>query len=541
MEIRRISIISPQPGILVGGSYHDIMPVFGPLLVGTILARHGYEVKIFEERLWPMDWDYILSSDAIGLYVMTCTVRRSMDHSRRIKAHNPAIPIVAGGTHVSELPEDTLRFVDYVVRKEADETLPDLLNALQQGRDPAGVPGISFKRDGQIIHTPDRPPVRDIDVIPDMSLIHRFKSDPRWKLWFQGRKVLNVIQASRGCPFSCSFCYGTRMLGVGYRMRSVESLVDEIKARIAYSESKKFLFVDNHFVGNPRFTRQLLVRLKAEGIRFLWCLAFTRIEVANHEDILDLMVDVGITNLHIGLESFHDTSLSGYNKRQSRQQVIDALQTIRQKGLRISGSFVLGTDNDTLETTRETVDLALEYGVHNYIGFSIMEFPGVTSPGLVPTNRMIIRDYDYGNGTFVMHFPKNMRPSVLQREMNRGLRRFYVAKVGEDLRQRNLYEIYYKATHLPLYLSISKYWNEYVSWLEEIEQGLYDENDHLIEARLPEDGIFPPDMVRAWRPEVQANVVHLGGRLMPSRPDRVPAGYRESEALVARPLAETAV
>ncbi|HSJ53097.1 MAG TPA: cobalamin B12-binding domain-containing protein, partial [Anaerolineae bacterium] len=127
MEIRRISIISPQPGILVGGSYHDIMPVFGPLLVGTILARHGYEVKIFEERLWPMDWDYILSSHAIGLYVMTCTVRRSMEHSRRIKAHNPAIPIVAGGTHPSELPEDTLRFVDYVVRKEADETLPDLL------------------------------------------------------------------------------------------------------------------------------------------------------------------------------------------------------------------------------------------------------------------------------------------------------------------------------------------------------------------------------------------------------------------------------
>jgi radical SAM superfamily enzyme YgiQ (UPF0313 family) len=218
-----------------------------------------------------------------------------------------------------------------------------------------------------------------------MSIIHRFKSDPRWKLWLQGRKVLNVIQASRGCPFTCSFCYGIRQLGVGYRMRSVDSLVEEIKYRIDYSESRKFLFVDNHFVANPRFTRELLTRLKAEGIRFAWCLVFTRIEVAHHEDILELMQDVGITNLHIGLESFHDSSLSGYNKRQSRQQVIDALEVIKKHDLRISGSFVLGTDTDTLETTRETVDLALEYRVHNYIGFSIMEFPNITSRASFPS------------------------------------------------------------------------------------------------------------------------------------------------------------
>jgi len=538
MDIKRISIISAEPNIPVGGSYHDIMPVFGPLLMGSILKKHGYEVKLFEERLWPMDWDYILSSDAVGFYVMTCTVRRIIEHCRRIRAHNPHIPVIVGGTHPSELPEDTLRFADYVVRKEGDETTLDLLDALQSGRDLNTVMGLSYKRDGRIVHTPDRPFVKDIDVIPDMSIIHRFKSDPSWKLWLRGRKVLNVIQASRGCPFACSFCYGIRQLGMGYRMRSIDSLVKEIKYRIEYSESTKFLFVDNHFVANPRFTRQFLTRLKEEGIRFEWCLVFTRIEVARHKDILQLMQDVGITNLQFGLESFNDSSLSGYNKQQSRQEVIDALKVVKKYGLRISGSFVLGTDVDTLETTRETVDLALKYGVHNYIGFSIMEYPNISNPGLIPRNRMIMRDYDYGNGTFVFHFPKNMRPSVLQREMNRGLRRFYLHKLWEDLRELNFYELYYKTTHLPLYLRMSKYWNEYVSYLEKAEQGMYDEEDHLIEENLGEEGTFPPDFVKAWTPEVQANVVHHGPVLIPSRQVRVPADYSRIERQeIAEPIA----
>lgn len=523
MQIRRISIISPQPNIPVGGSYNEIMVVFGPLLVGTILKQRGYEVRLFEERLWPMDWEYILSSDAVGFYVMTCTARRAQEHCERIKAHNPHIPLFAGGTHPSELPEDTLRYVDYIVRKEGDETTLDLLDALQTGRDLSTVHGLSYKQGDKIIHTPDRAFVADLDVIPDLSIVHNYRHDSKLKLWFQGRVYMNLIQATRGCPFTCSFCYGIRQLGVGYRMRSIDNIVEDIRYRMGYSGSKRFLFVDNHFVANPKYTRALLTRLKEEGIRFDWCLVFTRIEVANHEDILQLMKDVNITNLHIGLESFSDSSLSFYNKHQSRQQMIESLNVIKKYGLRVSGSFVLGTDVDTLQTTRETVDMALEYGVHNYIGFSVMEFPNLSAPGIVPRNRMIIRDFDYGNGTFVFHFPKNMRPSVLQREMNRGLRRFYLHKLWEDVRQLNFRELGYKVTHYPLYRQMAKHWDEHVSYLEQVEQGLYDEQDRLIEEKLGEEGIFPPYFVKAWDPAVQARVVYPGQAMIPSAQVRVPA------------------
>jgi hypothetical protein len=111
---------------------------------------------------------------------------------------------------------------------------------------------------------------------------------------------------------------------------------------------------------------------------------------------------------------------------------------------------------------------------------------------------MIIRDYGYGNAPS-SSFSMNMRPSVLQREMNRGLRRFYLRKLREDVKELNLREFYYKATHLPLYLKIAKHWDAYVSWLEEVEQGLYDKDDHLIEENCLRKAFFLPTLSKGGR------------------------------------------
>jgi hypothetical protein len=128
-----------------------------------------------------------------------------------------------------------------------------------------------------------------------------------------------------------------------------------------------------------------------------------------------------------------------------------------------------------------------------------------------------------------------MRPSVLQREMNRGLSRFYRHKLLEDLKQGNFHELYYKLSHFPLFLSMNKYWREHVRYLEEVERDLYDENDHLIEEKLGE-GIFPHDVVKPWLPEVQAKVVHPVSMVIPTGQIRVPAGYGKNGALEIAPL-----
>jgi len=531
MNIKRISIIATKSKFPLGSRRDfNLMPLFGPLLISTILKNHGYEVKYFDEEIEPLNWDYIFNSDAVGFFVKSVMVSTTMKYCERIRAHNPQTPIFMGGTHPSEIPEDTLRFADYVVRKEGDETVPDLIDALQTGRDLSTVAGLSYMQNGKIIHNPARPFVKDIDIIPNMSLIHGFENEARRKGRLKADEVINLIQASRGCPFTCSFCYGIRQLGVGYRMRSSDSLIEEIKYRMDFSNSKRFLFVDNHFSADPKFTRALLTRIKDEGIHFSWCMVFVRIEIYKHEDILQLMEDVGITDLYIGLESFNNPSLSAYNKHQNRDQMIEALGVIRKHNIRTTGGFIYGVDTDTLETCRETVDAALKYGVQYISTLSLMEFPNISGTGLIPTNRQIIRDYDYCSAYFVSHFPKNMRPSVLQRTILRSLSKFYTLKFLEDILTLNFREIRNKISSIPTALQMSKPWMEHVTYLEAIEQGLYDEKDRLIEEKLGQ-GIFPPDFIKAWTPEVQANVVHRDPTKIPTAQTRVPAGYGKKHAV----------
>ena len=104
---------------------------------------------------------------------------------------------VIGGTLPTALPEDMLKRCDFVIRQEGDESLPDLLDALQKGRDLRTVPGISYQiNEKEVVHTPNRPMVEDIDTIPDLSLVHGWKELNRWKLLLRGRMQMHVVQTS---------------------------------------------------------------------------------------------------------------------------------------------------------------------------------------------------------------------------------------------------------------------------------------------------------------------------------------------------------
>jgi hypothetical protein len=106
----------------------------------------------------------------------------------------------------------------------------------------------------------------------------------------------------------------------------------------------------------------------------------------------------------------------------------------------------------------------------------------------------------------------------------------------EDLKQGNFHELYYKISHFPLFMRMSKYWNDYVHYLEQVEQGMYDEQDHLIEEKLGDDGIFPPDLVKPWLPEVQARVVHPTSMTIPTAQVRVPPGYGKHLVVELEPI-----
>jgi radical SAM superfamily enzyme YgiQ (UPF0313 family) len=112
---------------------------------------------------------------------------------------------VAGGPHPSAEPKEVLRYFDYVVIGEGEETLPELIDVITKGQDPVSVKGIAFKRDGKVIFTGQRPPV-DLDKYPP----------------FKG--LLAPLEISRGCPWGCAYCQTPRLFGRQMRHRSIDTI-----------------------------------------------------------------------------------------------------------------------------------------------------------------------------------------------------------------------------------------------------------------------------------------------------------------------------
>ena len=170
--IRKIALVQPrQPMPSITPSDQMILPRYGVPLIATILKNAGYEVTLFIEELRPINWEIMYAADLVGFHSLTCAVGRSRRIVEQLRTRSSA-PVVIGGEHATYLPESVLRFADYVVRQEGDETILDLIDALKTGRDVATVPGVTFHQDGRTIATPDRPPVKSFETVVDLSTIY---------------------------------------------------------------------------------------------------------------------------------------------------------------------------------------------------------------------------------------------------------------------------------------------------------------------------------------------------------------------------------
>lgn len=514
MKIRRVSLIAPRPTVPLGASHYLAMLLWGLPLLGTILKRHGYDVRVFFEIVKPIDWDFVYSSQVVGFQTQACTAHRTFDFIKRIKANNERAVTVTGGTIPTALPEDMLRRCDFVVRQEGDETLPDLLDALHTGRDLRQVPGISYRvGESRVIHNPDRPMVQDIDTIPDLSLVHGWRELNRWKLLLRGRLQMQIVQTSRGCPFSCSFCIVPMMFNpCTYRVRSIDSVVEEIKGKIADSSCRRFMFVDNCFGACRRHAKALLRRILQEGIKFS-CFAFCRLDIYKDPEFLTLLKQAGFDPLFIGFESFNDSTLQSFEKHQTAARITDAVATIKEHGLRISGSFIIGSDEDTVDSIRATIDSAIRYGIDNINIFTLSALPG-RGPQPIPRKRLILLDYDFGSGNHVTIFPKQMKPSTLQKEYIRAYRRFNnFGTAWRAIRQGDLLAgVERFAGYLAHRAIIEDIERRYLPLLYKVEEGLYDERERLIEHKLPPQGamaegvILPPEEETLYDPSPQQDL-----------------------------------
>jgi anaerobic magnesium-protoporphyrin IX monomethyl ester cyclase len=499
---RTVAVISPleQNPPLEGFSRLINLPRYGTTSVATALKEAGYRVRVFSEFVRSsIDWDFVLEADYVCFGLLSYCALRGYDMAAMIRARSRA-PIIFGGSHASVLPEDCLRYCDYAIRNEGEETCVELLRRLDRGESVEDLQGISYRdAEGRIVHNPDRPFMKDIDLVPDPSLDENYRPispfDVAKNFLLHRRFVINaqILQTSRGCPHQCTFCFGRVELGSQYRLRSIDSVITDIKRKIEYLESNWFYVVDNEFTVNRKRTRELLERMIREfGPGGLRMLIFARIEVSKDEELLDLMKRAGVYRIYLGIESVNDSTLSEYHKRQTIRDIEASIETIYRHGLEVFASLVLGGEHDTAETIRDTFTFLIRNRVHAICMLSLYDFPtkekclGVRQ--VMPDNRFIHHDWRFYNGNFVIHYPRRMRPSTLQREMIEGTRRFYSRGrvFGQLIRGRTDYLAQFQSLK-----PVLETMRRYAHVLERYERGLYDKDDVLIEEKLPS-----PDQTR---------------------------------------------
>ncbi len=405
------------------------IPRLGVILLGTMLRDRGWDVKVYIEDVAPVDMKEVLSADIVGISTLTSTAPQSYRLAKVVR--DAGIPVVIGGTHVTFLPDEALDFSDYVVRGEGEETLFELLDAMEGRGDMGKILGLSYWNSGRKIHNPDRPLKEDLDSnpIPDYGIVHG---------WDTQKRGLVSIATSRGCPFTCTFCSVPGMYGHGFRMHSVERVIEEIRV----NNPKYVFFADDLFTANRKRTKDLLKRMIEEGLTPEWG-AQIRTETAFDPELLDLMKASNCFNVFIGFESINPQTLDLFNKRQTYEKIVRCVEAFNKHGIRIHGMFVVGADTDDKETIFETARLAREWNLQSIQLMILTPLPG--SPDFdhfyaTGDRELLYSDWSLYDGHHAVYRPKHMTAYELNEAAIAAMEDFYSWKtIGRSAMRKDYY------------------------------------------------------------------------------------------------------
>jgi radical SAM superfamily enzyme YgiQ (UPF0313 family) len=313
--------------------------------------------------------------------------------AEKIKKLAPEATIIFGGpsaTFSDRLILESCHAVDICVRGEGEETVRELLSALTSGKDWEEISGISFRREHDIIRTPERPLAGDQEK--SSNSLDSFPSPYLMKTIPDTAQRIPGILSSRGCPYPCSYCNFAAMSGGRIRTHSVDRVLAELEAileRMGSLSRKKVDFLDDTFTFYPERIKEICQGIVKRGLNKVgfWC--ETRADRVD-EELLYLMKDAGFVDINFGLESADPLVLNRCRKlrasngeednfaveREFIKKVEQAVSLSRRIGLNPSVSIILGLPGETRKSAQETLDLVRQMGVKTYFHNHITLYPG---------------------------------------------------------------------------------------------------------------------------------------------------------------------
>ena len=365
----------------------------------TSLTPPQHEVRVFDENV--KDIDYTWDADLAAITVRTMFANRAYEISQTYRARG--VKTVLGGIHPSMCPDDALPHCDSVVIGEAEETWHTVLQDAEHGR---------LKR----LYKADK--VADLRAapIPDRSSFEK------------EQYLMDLVQTTKGCPFSCEFCAVHAFDGQTIRSRTVEQVVREIRAitssQATYKKKNAIFFADDNIIANKAFAKELFVALQPHNINWM-CQA--SINISQDPELLDLMRESGCGAVFIGFESLSRENLAAMRKGINRKyDYLEAIRNIQSHGILVHSSFIVGYDFDSQASFDELIDFIKESNLLMPLINILTPFPGTKLfKRFEEEGRILHKDWSKYDTQHVVFAPARMTPEELLEGFQRVVRSVY--------------------------------------------------------------------------------------------------------------------
>jgi radical SAM superfamily enzyme YgiQ (UPF0313 family) len=413
-------------------------PPLGLITVAAMLPR-DWELRLVDSNVRKMTAADLRWADQV--WVSAMNIQRQSAREIIGRAKKAGRTVVAGGPLFAGEHEQFSE-VDHFVLNEAEITLPLFLADLERGCP------------DRIYSTTEHADITQTPI-------------PRWDLLQLDRYDSMSLQFTRGCPFNCEFCNITAMLGHRVRCKTAAQVVAELDALYALGWKRRLFFVDDNFIGNKRILKsEVLPALIAwrERIRHAPGIGTeASINLADDEELMQLMVEAGFDTVFVGIETPDDESLAECGKKQNRgRNLVESVQRMHRAGLQVQAGFIVGFDSDTPATFQRQIDFIQESGIVTAM-VGILQAPyGTELYKRLQAEGRLAEEMSGDNGDGSTNVIPRMHPYILQAGYRRILEHIYAPRHFYQ-RVRTLLRDYD-----PRRVKAQLQWTEVKAWLRSI-------------------------------------------------------------------------
>jgi radical SAM superfamily enzyme YgiQ (UPF0313 family) len=315
---------------------------FPPLGLLTVAAMFPseWELKLIDMNVSKLSDADMMWADYVMISAMT--VQKNSVKEVITRCNKIGAKIVCGGPLFTTGYEE-FHGVDHFVLGEAEVTLPFFLNDLAKD---------------QLKHVYDSEERPSIEITPV----------PMWSLIDMKHYSAMNIQYSRGCPFDCEFCDIIRLNGHTPRTKSEKQLINEMESLYATGWRGGVFIVDDNFIGNKRKLKETIlpaiIRWRQQKGRSFTFNTEASINLADDDELIQLMIEAGFGTVFIGIETPNEDSLVECSKMQNRNRsLVDSVKKLQRYGLEVQGGFIVGFDSDPQSIFKSQIDFIQNSGI----------------------------------------------------------------------------------------------------------------------------------------------------------------------------------